>query len=177
MSEEEKSVTTWQTKLRVRVGYPSSVFGTPEYKSMWEVTTISVNRAKDQQTINTVVGARKGFITIERDLTGSFSIQETDPNLEKLEELAASNDFFDILIEEYTGDAYKESEEDKEWSIAEVVAVACKIETVRTRYDFAMMPMREFTFKFLRSSTLPAGEDKSKIVEQTGIYWNVDVQW
>lgn len=178
MSETpEKSVTTWQSKIRVRVGYPSSIFGTPVYKSMWEVTTISVNRSKEQRTINTVVGARKGFITVERDLTGTFTVQETDPNLEGLERLAESNDFFDILIEEYTEDATKEDPADKEWSLAEVVAVGCKIETVRTRYDFAMMPMREFAFKFLRHSQLPTGVGKSKIVEQTGVYWNVDVQW
>jgi hypothetical protein len=172
----EKTVTTWQTKLRVLVSYPSILVDTRAPKNMWEVTTISVNRSKEQRTINTVVGARKGFITVERDFTGTFTIQETDPALAALERLAASNDLFDIAIEEYTENREK-SEGDQEWVFSQIAAVGCKIEDVRTRYDFAMLPMREFTFKFLRSEITDIENPDEPTTEQTGVYWDVDVSW
>ena len=172
---DEKGATTWQSKIRVKIAYPSAlspVAGTPSPITMWEITTISVNKTKEQRTINTVVGARKGFITVEGDLTGAFTVQETDPNLDKLEELAATNDFFDIIIEENESAA---GETGGEWTLSEVIAQGCKIEEERTRYDPLMLPLREFTFKYLQSSVKPVG--KEAIKERTGIYWDVQLTW
>jgi hypothetical protein len=173
----------FEAKFKIQIQFPSSKqLAIPGLnggkKDLWEVTSINIARNKQQRTINTVAGARKGFITVEGDLTGSFTLQESDPNIKYIEQLAASNDFFDIIISEYMDTVTtRPGSKPAEWKLAEVLAVGCKIESVRTRYDFGVLPMREYSFKFLEHDTAVITNSAKRFKENDGIYLDVIVDW
>ena len=145
MSEEPG--VTWQTKLKVVIMWPSQITGgmPGAPKTIFEAGRISLEKNREQTTIHTISMGRKGFITVERDYTFTMSVNETDENLYHLENLYDSNSYFDMALAQMDSS-------DKEWKIIQYLAIGCKFETARTTYDPMMLPVREYTAKYLRTS-------------------------
>ena len=173
------STITWQTKQKIVVTYPSQLVETSGATSrdIFQAGRISINRGREQRTINTIAEARKGFTTVERDYTITMTMYETDENLVHMESLYATNEFFDLAIAAID-DSNTVTEKDlREWQIVEFLALGCKIESSRVTYDPMMLPVREYTIKFLKTSKQFLKEGSEPITEGDGLYWEVNIQW
>jgi len=100
--------------------------------------------------------------------------------LPKLENLVMSNAFFDIAIARYPASTdIKTTLWGSTWQLSEYVAIGCKVEDVKSKYEFGTLPVREYTFKFLADSE--SDETMTPVLQSlkdgSGIYWNVDLTW
>ena len=164
----------WSTKLKLAITTPSVLkTGSPKTKEVFTFERLSVSRNREQRTINSVAGARKGFVTVEGDFTLTISLPETDPNTAEIEKLYSSNQMFDIALMEvlHSVDA------PQEWQIAQVLAYGCMFENVSTSYDANDKPMREYTAKFLKSGI--TDNSGGEINQRDGNYasGSVTVSW
>jgi len=173
MSIIEPAIQNWSTKLEIEIWHPSSKVSTKQTSGkLYSIENISITRNREQRGINTVGGARKGFVTVEGDFTATFAVNHMDPRLPKLEELYANNEMFDLKIVESSATPIIA---DQEWQFNSQSIRGCMFETATDTYQFGDKPMREFTIKFLGSSIVPSG-GSNEITEDNGIY-GVDVTW
>ena len=141
----------WSTKLFLAITTPSALkTGTTSTANIYTFERMSISRSREQRTIHSVAGARKGFTTVEGDFTITISLPETDPSTPNIEMLYASNQMFDIVLAQMPP-ATTTATAPTEWQIKQVVAYGCMFENVSTSYDANDKPMREYTAKFLKS--------------------------
>ncbi len=161
----------WSTKLYLTITTPTVLkLGAPKAKEVYTFERLSISRNREQRTINSVSGARKGFTTVEGDFIITLSLPETDPQTKEIERLYSSNQMFDIALQELN--------DSNEWKLNSIVAKGCMFENVSTNYDINDKPMREYTAKFLQSEVTPSDETNA-IKQRDGNYatGTVTVNW
>jgi hypothetical protein len=172
----EDTVVTWSTKLELAIYAPSKLRGTQgKSKKCYTFERLSISRNREQRTINSVGGARKGFTTVEGDFTLTLSLPETDPDTEEIEKLYSSNIMFDVVLAQRATTPTEPFRD--EWKIAQVLASGCMFENVSTTYDANDKPMREYTAKFLKSEV--TGDTGNTTSQREGNYatGEVSVSW
>ena len=164
---------TWSTKLQLLIRTPSLLkqTGSQLTRTAYTFERLSVSRNREQRTINSVAGARKGFTTVEGDFSFTISLPETDPNTAEIEKLYASNTMFDITLEQRSAGAQNTDE----WKLNTVVARGCMFENASTSYDANDKPMREYTGKFLMSVMSPS--DGTPTIDMRDGNYAVRVAW
>lgn len=165
-----KEAVMHSTRYALGIRYPSQVFGsTGKEIKIDTVESVSFTRNREQRMIPTIGRARSGFVTIEGDLVASITLSHLDEAIPKLESLYASNQPFDIVVNE------REGEDQGEWEISEILAVGCLFETVTDTIAAGDKPMREYSIKYLENNI--SDRDGRTYTERDGHYWKVNVQW
>ena len=170
-----EDVILWSTKLKLAITTPTILKGgVPGTKNVYTFERLSISRNREQRTINSVAGARKGFVTVEGDFSLTISLPETDPNTQEIEKLYSSNQMFDVALMENIG---SDIVSPGEWKIAQAIAYGCMFENVSTSYDANDKPMREYTAKFLKSTI--KNNDSTETSQRDGNYatGSVVVKW
>jgi len=146
---------SWDVKVSFAIRYPSSFIGGQSTieKNLVPIERFSTTENINQVTVDSVNEAHIGFATALGEFTGTFTIYETSDRLAFIDELISKNLYFDIVM------VSTDESEESDWKVEQTLLVGCKITRRDRSYEYGRVPLRTYSFKYLKVRDSETSDD------------------